>query len=143
MRSATARSTIIMASQLSERGDRCPGSSVSSKPKRSTQPRRHWTTSLGQASAHPAAFAVVLAYVLLWLIFDRETFDFNAVATLIVWVMTLFIQRSSRRDTLAIHAKLDELLRADENARSELAMLDEKEPETIVKHRDAQVRSLR
>jgi len=143
MRSATARSTIIMASQLSERGDRCSGSFVSSKPKRSTQPRRHWTTSLSQASAHPAAFAAVLAYVLLWLIFDRETFDFNAVATLIVWVMTLFIQRSSRRDTLAIHAKLDELLRADENARSELAMLDEKEPETIVKHRDAQVRSLR
>jgi low affinity Fe/Cu permease len=115
---------------------------VSSKQKH-TERRRHWTTSLGQASAHPAAFAVVLVYALLWLIFDRETFDFNAVATVIVWVMTLFIQRSSRRDTLAIHAKLDELLRADENARSELAMLDEKEPETIAKHRDAHVRSLR
>jgi low affinity Fe/Cu permease len=116
---------------------------VLSKPKAITEPRRRWTTSLGQASAHPAAFAVVVSYALLWLIFDRQTFDFNAVATLIVWVMTLFIQRSSRRDTLAIHAKLDELLRADENARSELAMLDEKEPETIVKHRDAHVRSLR
>jgi hypothetical protein len=31
--------------------------------------------------------------------------------------MTLFIQRSSRRDTLAIHARLDELIRADENVR--------------------------
>jgi low affinity Fe/Cu permease len=57
--------------------------------------------------------------------------------------MTLFIQRSSRRDTLALHAKLDELLRADTNARSELATLDEKGPGTIVKHRDAEVRAMR
>jgi len=107
------------------------------------RPKKHWTTYIGQAAAHPAAFAVVLIYALLWIIFDRRTFDYNAVATLAVWIMTLFIQRSSRRDTLAIHAKLDELLRADENARSELATLDEKEPELIVKHRDAEVRALR
>jgi hypothetical protein len=49
---------------------------------------------LGQAAAHPAAFAVVLVYVLAWIFFDRRTFDFNAVATLAVWLMTLFIQRS-------------------------------------------------
>jgi low affinity Fe/Cu permease len=84
------------------------------------KPSKHWTTTLGQASAHPAAFAVVLLYALAWLAFAPKTFDFNAIATLIVWIMTLFIQRSSRRDTLAIHAKLDELIRADENARSEL-----------------------
>jgi low affinity Fe/Cu permease len=103
----------------------------------------HWTTRLGQASAHPAAFAVVLIYALLWIGFDRRTFDFNAIATLVVWVMTLFIQRSSRRDTLAIHAKLDELLRADENARSELTRLDEQEPEVIARHRDDEVRELK
>jgi low affinity Fe/Cu permease len=32
------------------------------------------------------------------------------VATLAVFVMTLFIQRANRRDNLALHAKLDELL---------------------------------
>jgi low affinity Fe/Cu permease len=53
----------------------------------------------------------------------------------------LFIQRSSHRDTQALHAKLDELLRVDINARSKLAMLDEKEPEFIVKHRDAEVKA--
>ena len=31
------------------------------------KPRRHWTTTLGQASAHPAAFAVVLLYALGWI----------------------------------------------------------------------------
>ena len=64
-------------------------------------PKKHWTTTIGQATGHPAAFGVVLLYALLWLIFDAVTFDWNAVATLGVWMMTLFIQRSNRRDTLA------------------------------------------
>ena len=34
-----------------------------------------------------------------------------------VWTMTLFIQRAEHRDTQAIQAKLDELLRADRSAR--------------------------
>jgi low affinity Fe/Cu permease len=103
------------------------------------QPRKHWTTHIGQATAHPAAFAVVLAYALLWLAADRQTFDFNAIATLIVWLITLLIQRANRRDTLALHAKLDELLRVDHRARSELTTLDEQEPEAIKKHRDAEI----
>ena len=115
---------------------------MSSQTTSHQKPRRHWTTALGQASAHPAAFAIVLLYALAWFAFAPKTFDFNAIATLIVWIMTLFIQRSSRRDTLAIHAKLDELIRTDDNARSELTRLDEKEPELIAKHRDAEVRAL-
>jgi low affinity Fe/Cu permease len=102
--------------------------------------KKHWTTAVGQATGHPAAFAVVLLYALLWLAFDAVTFDWNAVATLAVWMMTLFIQRANRRDTLALHAKLDELLRVDGDARSELTRLDEREPEDIKKHRDTEVR---
>ena len=45
--------------------------------------------------------------------------------------MTLFIQRSEHRDTQAIHAKLDELLRAQRGAENNLATLDDKEPEQI------------
>jgi low affinity Fe/Cu permease len=50
--------------------------------------------------------------------------------------MTVFIQRAERRDTQAIHAKLDELLRAEGQARNELTTLDEREPEEIIEHRD-------
>jgi low affinity Fe/Cu permease len=103
-------------------------------------PKKHWTTTIGKATGHPAAFAVVLIYALLWRAFSAATFDWNAVATLAVWVMTLFIQRSNRRDTQALHAKLDELLRVDNDARSELTRLDEREPEDIEKHRDTEVR---
>src|SRR6478609_4520772 len=105
--------------------------------------KQHWTTRVGQATGHPAAFAVVIVYGLLWLYFSKATFEWNAVATLAVWVMTLFIQRSNRRDTLALHAKLDELLRVDTDARSELTRLDEQEPEVIQKHRDIEVQRIR
>ena len=49
--------------------------------------------------------------------------------------MTLFIQRAEHRDTQAIHAKLDELLRVEGRARTELTQLDQEEPETIMQHR--------
>lgn len=97
--------------------------------------RRHWTTHIGQATGHPAAFAVVVIYAALWLLCQPQSFDWNAVATLVVWMMTLFIQRTSRRDTLAMQAKLDEPLRANVGARSALTRLDEQEPEDIQPHR--------
>ena len=81
-----------------------------------------------------------MVYAVLWLFFDRASFDWNAIATLAVFMMTLFIQRANRRDNLALHAKLDELLRVDHAARSELTQLDEQEPEAIVRHRDEEVR---
>jgi low affinity Fe/Cu permease len=69
----------------------------------------------------------VIVYALLWLTFDRSTFDWNAIAALAVFVMTMFVQRANRRDNLALHAKLDEL-RVNHTARSELTQLDQQEP---------------
>jgi low affinity Fe/Cu permease len=102
--------------------------------------KRHWTTIVGQAAAHPAAFGLVLLYALLWLVLDRPSFNWNAVATLAMWIMPLFIQRANRRDTLALHAKLDELLRANQHARSELTRLDEQDPEVIQQLRGLELR---
>jgi low affinity Fe/Cu permease len=45
--------------------------------------------------------------------------------------MTLFIQRSEHRDTQAIHAKLDELLRVNSDAENRFTRLDEKEPDQV------------
>ena len=77
-------------------------------------------TSAGIWTARPAAFGFVLAYVVLWLIFDRESFNFHGFISVITLCMTLFIKRSEHRDTQAIQAKLDELLRASDDARSGL-----------------------
>ena len=101
-----------------------------------------WTTAVGSLTSHPAAFLIVLLYGIFWFLFEPSTFDWHAIATLIVWTMTLFIQRADRRDTLAVHAKLDELLKATHTARTELAAIDEREPEVIEKIRDRERRDI-
>ena len=62
----------------------------------------------GELTATPA-FGVFTAFFCLWLAFDH---DWHAVATCATLAITLFIKRAEHRDTQAIHAKLDELLRA-------------------------------
>ena len=54
---------------------------------------RSRVTHLGLLAANPIAVFVVGAYGVLWFLFERETFDWHAVATLAIWFMTLFIQR--------------------------------------------------
>ena len=50
--------------------------------------------------------------------------------------MTLVIQRAENRDTQALHAKLDELLRVHGDASNELMKLDQQDAEEIEQHRD-------
>jgi len=92
-------------------------------------------TRLGVFLAHPAAFVVLVVYIAAWLILDARSFDWHSGATIATLLMTLFIQRAEHRDTQAIHAKLDELLRVEGRARSELIELDDQEPEAIERHR--------
>jgi low affinity Fe/Cu permease len=101
---------------------------------------RRWLTKIGVSTSHPLAFLVVGVYVALWVIFDPASFGWQSIATVATWIMTLFIQRAETRDTLAIHAKLDELLRAEKRARNELVTLDQQEPEEIALHRATQRR---
>lgn len=92
---------------------------------------RQFLTRIGELASHPAAFAVLLLYAFLWLMFDPATLDWHAFATLGTWFMTLIIQRAEDRDTQALQAKLDELLRASRSADSQLASVDKLEPEEI------------
>lgn len=92
-------------------------------------------TSIGTLTSRPAAFLVLLAYAALWLFLDRESLNWHGAATLFTWAMTLFIQRAEHRDTQAIHAKLDEMLRTNSSA-SNITRIDDEEPEEIEKHRN-------
>ena len=85
--------------------------------------------------ARPTAFLILACYLAAWLVLSPQSFDWHAIATVATWLMTLFIQRAEHRDTQAIHAKLDELLRVEGRARSELIQLDDEEPEVIEQHR--------
>ena len=92
---------------------------------------RQLLTRIGEVASHPTAFGVLLLYVFLWFVFDPDTLDWHAFATLGPWFMTLIIQRAEDRDTQALQAKLDELLRASRLADSQLASVDKLEPEEI------------
>lgn len=99
---------------------------------------RRALTTIGASASRPLVFLVVPLYGLAWYFLEPSTFDWHAVATLSVWVMTLFIQRAGHRDNQALHAKLDELLHVEGAARNELTRMDDEEPEDIERHRTAE-----
>ena len=92
-------------------------------------------TDLGAWLSRPWIVGLVLLYAALWFVFDPGSFRWHAVAVIATLLMTLFIQRSEHRDTQAIHAKLDELLRANGEARNQLTRLDDEEPEQVEEFR--------
>jgi len=92
-------------------------------------------TNFGMWLSRPWATGAVCLYALLWVIFAPDQFGWHGLATIATLLMTLFIQRSEHRDTQAIHAKLDELLRANDEAKNQLTNLDQKEPEQVEKYR--------
>jgi low affinity Fe/Cu permease len=92
---------------------------------------RHALTQLGVLTARPAAFVLFFAYAVAWAVFDIESLNWHSVATLATWAMTLFIQRAEHRDTQAVHAKLDELLKVHGKAENDLMDVDDKEAEEV------------
>jgi hypothetical protein len=60
-------------------------------------------TRLGVMAAHPGAFGILIVYAVLWFIFDRDSFNWHAGATLIVWFMTLLIGANERSTFESVH----------------------------------------
>jgi len=92
-----------------------------------------WLTDLGVAASRPAAFAIFAFYALAWVIIGNG-FEWHSLATLATWGMTLVIQRAEHRDTQALHAKLDALLKASGHA--DLMAVDDEDAEAVEKHRE-------
>jgi low affinity Fe/Cu permease len=88
-------------------------------------------TVIGTWTSRPTAFLVVAVYAAAMVVIAPHEVNWHSVATLATWLMTLFIQRAEHRDTQAIQAKLDALLRAQTGAPDRLTHVDEKEPEEI------------
>jgi low affinity Fe/Cu permease len=103
----------------------------------STDTPRGILTEIGTWTARPTAFVIVALYAVAMGVFAPDELNWHSVATLATWLMTLFIQRAEHRDTQAIQAKLDELLRANSKASDSLTHIDRKEPEEIERQRDA------
>jgi low affinity Fe/Cu permease len=101
----------------------------------STDSPRGILTEIGTWTSRPTAFLIVAAYAAAMLVIAPDEVNWHSVATLATWLMTLFIQRAEHRDTQAIQAKLDELLRAQAGASDAVTRIDRKEPEEIERER--------
>jgi len=94
-------------------------------------------TGLGMWTASPWAFLLFAAYVAAWGAFGSHALGWHEVATIATWLMTLCIQRAEHRDTQALQAKIDALIRAVPGAEDALTHIDEEEPEVIERRRNA------
>ena len=95
---------------------------------------RGWLTQIGVLTSRPVAFAIFVAYAIAWLALG-DGLKWHSIAVMATWGMTLVIQRAEHRDTQAIHAKLDELLKAVGGADNEVIDIDDKDAEDVERER--------
>ena len=96
---------------------------------------RGWLTQIGVLTSRPIAFAIFVLYAIAWLVLG-DGLGWHQIAVMATWGMTLVIQRAEHRDTQALHAKLDELLKAVGDADNEVMDIDEKDAEEVEKERE-------
>jgi low affinity Fe/Cu permease len=99
----------------------------------------------------PAAFAVALGLIILWVISgpvfnwsDTWQLVVNTATTIATFLMVFLIQNSQNRDAAAIQAKLDELIRSAQKARNQfigIEHLTDSEIEKIRMELEAEIAS--
>jgi low affinity Fe/Cu permease len=90
------------------------------------------------AMGQPVAFGTALAIIILWAISgpifgfsDTWQLIINTGTTIITFLMVFIIQNTQNRDAEAMHIKLDELIRAMDQAQNALLNLEELEEDDL------------
>src|SRR5947209_6443103 len=96
---------------------------------------RGWLTHIGVLTSRPLAFVIFVVYAICWLTLG-DGLSWHHIAVMATWGMTLVIQRAEHRDTQAIHAKLDELLKAVGGADDGVMDIDDKDAEDVEEERE-------
>ncbi len=94
-----------------------------------------WTA---HTTGRPAAFLLASITIIVWAV-TGPMFDFsntwqlviNTGTTIVTFLMVFLIQSTQNRDSEAVQVKLDEIIRAIGNARSELLDLEELEEKDL------------
>jgi low affinity Fe/Cu permease len=107
--------------------------------------RTRTTSSFGRfarCSAHavgqPAAFVTAVAVIILWAVAgpffgfsDTWQLVINTGTTIVTFLMVFLIQNTQNKDAEAMHIKLDELIRALDNAQNALLNLEDLEEKDL------------
>jgi low affinity Fe/Cu permease len=87
-----------------------------------------WTArQSGRASVFMAAVALIIAWAVTGPFFhysDTWQLIINTSTTIVTFLMVFLLQNTQNRDTAAIQLKLDELIRANQNARNMMLCLE-------------------
>ncbi|MCW1430569.1 low affinity iron permease family protein [Novosphingobium sp. JCM 18896] len=108
-----------------------------------------FSTLISAAAGQPLAFVLAFSIVVVWgasgpLFAYSDTWQLvvNTGTTIVTFLMVFLIQNSQNRDAAAMQAKLDELIRAVENARDQFIAIEhltDKEVEDIRKALEQEV----
>ena len=94
-------------------------------------------------AGHPWAFGIAVAVILVWAISgplfhfsDTWQLVINTGTTIVTFLMVFLIQNTQNRDAIAMHLKLDELIRATVEANNTLLNMEELSEDELAKIRD-------
>lgn len=97
-----------------------------------------YSTYVARVSGNYKTFIVMLAIVLAWAL-SGPAFRFsttwelviNTGTTIVTFLMVFLIQNTQNRDSMAVHLKLDEIIRAIDQADDELMFAEEESEEGL------------
>ncbi len=101
---------------------------------------RKFSHRVSEIVGSPWSFIVAIAIILIWAITgpifqfsDTWQLVINTGTTIVTFLMVFLIQNTQNRDAKALHLKLDELIKAVEQARNELVDLEDLPDEELKK----------
>jgi low affinity Fe/Cu permease len=101
---------------------------------------RRFAHATAEAVGRSQSFAAATFVIVLWAVTgplfhfsDTWQLVINTGTTIVTFLMVFLIQNTQNRDAHAVHLKLDELIRANKNARNSLLALEDMSDEDLAK----------